>query len=98
MVMGSTQNVTIRGIKIRWALGLRDSLFVIDRIYDSNGNIAAFHFSGKGWGHGVGLCQVGAYGLAMRGMNDQDILKTYYKGVEIVRRYWPRYTEGQYRK
>src|SRR5258708_7386567 len=32
-------------------------------------------FSGKGWGHGVGLCQEGAYGMAMKGYNAFDILR-----------------------
>jgi len=59
---------------------------VIDRIYDSDGKISAYQFSGKGWGHGVGLCQVGSYRLAQQGLSYVDILKTYYKGIEVVRR------------
>jgi stage II sporulation protein D len=39
---------------------------------------------GHGWGHGVGLCQWGARGMAMHGYNCRDILKHYYTGVKIT--------------
>ena len=42
-------------------------------------------FTGRGWGHGVGMCQVGAYGMALRGHGYQEILQHYYSGVEIAR-------------
>ena len=38
---------------------------------------------GRGWGHGVGLCQVGAMGLAEKGNGYSAILKHYYSGVEV---------------
>ncbi|HNW28492.1 MAG TPA: SpoIID/LytB domain-containing protein [Spirochaetota bacterium] len=38
---------------------------------------------GHGWGHGVGLCQWGARGMAMRGYDYKDILRHYYTGVSI---------------
>jgi len=41
----------------------------------------AFH--GKGWGHGVGLCQVGAYGMAVRGEGYRSILAHYYPGTTV---------------
>lgn len=40
-------------------------------------------FNGKGWGHGVGLCQEGAYGMAMKGYGAFDILRYYYRGVML---------------
>jgi stage II sporulation protein D len=40
--------------------------------------------SGRGWGHGVGLCQCGAEGMARAGHNAQAILRYYYPGCEIV--------------
>jgi len=40
-------------------------------------------FSGKGWGHGVGMSQWGAQGLSENGFNYIDILKHFYTGVEI---------------
>jgi stage II sporulation protein D len=44
-------------------------------------------FSGKGFGHGVGLCQYGAQGMAKNGLTYTSILKYYYPGVELVRLY-----------
>lgn len=40
-------------------------------------------FIGKGWGHGVGLCQEGACGMALKGFGAFDILRHYYRGVMI---------------
>lgn len=40
--------------------------------------------SGRGWGHGVGLCQCGAEGLARTGRSAEEILRYYYPGCEIV--------------
>ena len=39
--------------------------------------------TGKGWGHGVGLCQVGAFGMAQAGSTFDEILKHYYTGVSL---------------
>ncbi|MCM8765386.1 MAG: SpoIID/LytB domain-containing protein [Candidatus Omnitrophica bacterium] len=41
-------------------------------------------FRGYGWGHGVGLCQWGAYFMAIKGYKAEEILKFYYPGVEIA--------------
>jgi len=46
-----------------------------------------FHFSGRGWGHGVGMCQFGAKGLAETGKDCLDILSFYYRDIEFVRIY-----------
>ncbi|MGD2174012.1 MAG: SpoIID/LytB domain-containing protein [Candidatus Brocadiaceae bacterium] len=43
-----------------------------------------FLFEGRGFGHGVGLCQWGAYGLAREGMDWQAILMHYYPGAEVL--------------
>jgi stage II sporulation protein D len=40
-------------------------------------------FEGKGWGHGVGMCQWGAMGMAKEGFSYVDILKFYYPGATI---------------
>ncbi len=42
-----------------------------------------FSFTGKGWGHKVGLCQWGAKGMAEKGFSYKDILKHYYPKTEI---------------
>ena len=44
-------------------------------------------FRGAGWGHGVGMCQLGAIGRAELGQPYRDILRHYYNGAEIVRIY-----------
>ncbi|HAX61237.1 MAG TPA: cell division protein, partial [Elusimicrobia bacterium] len=42
------------------------------------------YFRGHGWGHGVGMCQWGAKGMAENGWNYKKILKHYYRGAEII--------------
>ncbi len=86
-VFGTQGDRTITGLRIRSALGLRESLFIIQRDYSSKGEVKSFHFSGRGWGHGVGMCQVGAYGLAVDGLNYEEILKTYYSGIDLTKVY-----------
>jgi stage II sporulation protein D len=46
-----------------------------------------FIFSGSGNGHGVGMSQWGAYGMALQGYSYQDILKYYYQGINIIKKY-----------
>lgn len=50
-------------------------------IFDENDS---FRLVGHGWGHGVGLCQIGAARMAFDGMNFRDILSFYYPGTRIV--------------
>jgi stage II sporulation protein D len=86
-IVGTNGTAHVRGGRIRSALGLREQLFVIDREYDENGRVTEFVFTGRGWGHGVGMCQVGAYGLAKQGWSAEQILKSYYSGIELTRMY-----------
>src|SRR5438132_3151403 len=86
-VIGTQGIAHIRGGRIRSALGLKEQLFVIDRVYNENDRPVSFIFTGRGWGHGVGMCQFGAYGLAKQGLNVEQILKTYYTGIELTRLY-----------
>lgn len=86
-VVGTNGTAHVRGGRIRSALGLREQLFVIEREYDDSGRITEFIFNGRGWGHGVGMCQVGAYGLAKQGWSYEQILKAYYTGIELTRMY-----------
>jgi stage II sporulation protein D len=86
-VVGTNGTAHVRGGRIRSALGLREQLFVIDREHDDSGRITEFIFNGRGWGHGVGMCQVGAYGLAKQGWSYEQILKAYYTGIELMRMY-----------
>lgn len=84
LVSGTEGAFVIHGLRVRQALGLRDTLFAIDREYDANGTPAFFTFTGRGWGHGVGLCQVGAYGMAGAGADYRAILRKYYRGARIA--------------
>lgn len=86
-VIGTEGTRQVLGGRIRSALGLREQLFVIERRYDESGRINGFVFRGRGWGHGVGMCQVGAYGLARQGFSYEQILKAYYTGIELTKLY-----------
>ncbi|HEX8491524.1 MAG TPA: SpoIID/LytB domain-containing protein [Pyrinomonadaceae bacterium] len=86
-IIGTNGTAHLRGGRIRSALGLREQLFVIDRRYDDAGRLIGFTFTGRGWGHGVGMCQVGAYGLARAGLSYDKILKAYYTGIELTKMY-----------
>jgi stage II sporulation protein D len=82
-VEGSRSSTTVQGFDVRRLLGLRESLMVIEVQRDTAGKIEAVVFAGKGWGHGVGLCQVGAYGMAVRGASYEEILGHYYSGAAL---------------
>ncbi len=84
-VVGSSGSSVVRGFDVRRLLDLRESLLVIEPQRDARGEIEAVVFAGKGWGHGVGLCQVGAYGMALRGADYRQILDHYYRGVTLER-------------
>ena len=86
-VIGAQDSTKIRGFQIRSRLGLKDNMFLIDRERDDDGRVVAFVFNGRGWGHGVGLCQVGSYRLAKAGFSYMRILQKYYTGVKVQRLY-----------
>lgn len=67
--------------------GLRSGLFTMKVHKDSRGYATRFDFKGAGFGHGVGMCQTGAIGLASRGTNYRDILKHYYTGIKLEKLY-----------
>jgi len=85
-IIGSNGVKSLKGGKIRSALRLKEQLFVINKRY-AGGQVAAFTFTGRGWGHGVGMCQYGAYGLAKMGLKYDEILKHYYTGVDMTKAY-----------
>jgi stage II sporulation protein D len=86
-VIGAEGSARLRGSQIRNALGLRENLFVIDRETDERGRPIAFVFTGRGWGHGVGMCQTGAAGLAKEGYSYTSILQKYYTNVKVQKMY-----------
>jgi stage II sporulation protein D len=86
-VVGTKATAHVRGGRVRSALRLREQLFVIDREFDEGGRVSRFTFKGRGWGHGVGMCQVGAYGLARAGLSYEKILKSFYTGIGVTKLY-----------
>ena len=84
-VIGTKGTATVEGFDGRRLLDLRESLVVAEVQRDRSGEIEAVVFAGKGWGHGVGLCQVGAYGMALRGKSYREILAHYYRGATLSR-------------
>lgn len=67
----------------RLRLGLPDTLFVVT--VETSGQGAVARFVGRGWGHGVGMCQHGAFGLALGGASFAAILGHYYQGIALER-------------
>ncbi len=82
-VVGTSGSGVIRGLKIRWTLGGKENKFRLFKRVDKDGNLLGVYLTGSAWGHGVGMCQVGAFGMATKGYSYTDILKHYYTGVEI---------------
>jgi len=72
----------LEGFPIRTTLGLPENLFTF-HVFSSPEGTRTVRFLGRGWGHGVGLCQNGSYGLARAGRSYVEILETYYTGVVL---------------
>lgn len=66
---------------------LYSSAITIKQIKNSNGHNTKFKFKGAGWGHGVGLCQIGALNMALDGYTSEEILKHYFKDSQIEKIY-----------
>lgn len=76
------QEIPMSGKDFRMLVGpniIRSTNFTIKTLF------GMVQFTGLGWGHGVGLCQWGAYGMAKNGYDLQAILKHYYPKAEITR-------------
>jgi len=66
---------------------LYSSAFVVDKINITNGIPGEFCLTGAGWGHGVGLCQIGAAMMGAQGYKYDEILLHYFRGAEISKEY-----------
>jgi len=81
--------------RIRWVVGrssnpdliLPSDRFDLDIRRGPDGAVERVVFRGRGYGHGVGMCQCGAIGLARDGWDYERILKHYYTGIEITKVY-----------
>lgn len=76
-VVGSRGTKRMKGADFRKAMGLRSTLFTVTP------RSGSFHIYGKGYGHGVGMSQWGAQGLAQQGSGYQRILNHYYRGARL---------------
>ena len=89
-LVGDTTTVIIgKELEIRRALSpshLYSSAFVVD-VEGSADRPEAFILTGAGWGHGVGLCQIGAAVMACRGIGYREILGHYYPGSTVEKIY-----------
>jgi stage II sporulation protein D len=74
---------TFKRFDLRQAVEMPEMLFTVEKVEGPQGE-AEFVFLGRGWGHGVGMCQNGAFGMALAGDTYDTILKHYYTGVEIA--------------
>ena len=91
-IIGTEKTFTIgKELEIRRALSnthLYSSAFVVDKLdVDSHGIPQRFEIVGAGWGHGVGLCQIGAAVMGEKGYAYNDILLHYYQGAKIKQLY-----------
>ena len=91
-IVGSKQILIIgKELEIRRTLSeshLYSAAFVVDKTYKAGKRLpATFTLTGAGWGHGVGLCQIGAAVMGEQGYAYDDILKHYYQGIQIEKIY-----------
>jgi len=74
-------SVRLQGSDFRMAMGLKSTGFTMAI---RGGSVS---FTGHGWGHGSGMCQNGAVGMAEAGASYKTILHQYYSGVSLRKRY-----------
>lgn len=92
-ILADNQSHRIRADSIRWTLrptpggSLNSSLLFEVKATQDNGELKRLDVRGGGWGHGVGMCQVGAIGRARAGQSYRTILNAYYSDVEIASLY-----------
>ena len=91
-IVGTEKTVNIgKELEIRRTLShshLYSSAFTIEKKgMDAEGLPTAFILHGSGWGHGVGLCQIGAAVMGEKGYKYDEILKFYYRDSEITTLY-----------
>jgi hypothetical protein len=88
-IVGERKTVTIkRELALRECLGeVYSNFLTFVKEHDSNGKLSRIVIDGAGYGHGVGMCQMGAYMMALKGYNYRQILAHYYKDVKIRRLY-----------
>ena len=90
-IEGSRRTVIVgKELEIRRWLSeshLLSSAFVVSKTKAADGAVESFTLTGGGWGHGVGLCQIGAAVIAAKGFNVEDILAHYFTNVGLQKLY-----------
>lgn len=90
-IVGKERTLIIgKELEIRRALSkshLYSSAFIVEKADIKDGVPQKFIIKGAGWGHGVGLCQIGAAMMGKQGYRYKEILLHYYKGAEITKAY-----------
>jgi len=90
-IVGSKQSLIVgKELEIRRWLStthLYSSAFIVEKLDIKNGVPGSFLLRGAGWGHGVGLCQIGAAVMASKGYKHTEILKHYFIDASIEKRY-----------
>lgn len=90
-IVGSKKTITIgKELEIRRTLSkthLYSSAFIVEKKNIIDGIPRQFILRGAGWGHGVGLCQIGAAVMAEKGFQFDEILMHYYRNTRIEKRY-----------
>jgi stage II sporulation protein D len=90
-IVGSKKSMVVgKELEIRRWLSrshLYSSAFLVRVKHDPRGKAERFTLQGAGWGHGVGLCQIGAAVMAARGFSAEEILKHYFREAEIRKIY-----------
>jgi peptidoglycan hydrolase-like amidase len=81
-LVGERSSVEVQGLAIRWLLDVPEHLVRVSAETGA-GDVPGWRFVGRGRGHGVGMCQVGSYLMAQRGLTYREILWHYYGAVEI---------------
>ena len=81
-LIGERRSVEVRGLAIRWLLDVTENV-VRMTAETGAGDVAGWRFDGNGRGHGVGMCQIGSYLMAQRGLSYREILWHYYGAVDI---------------
>ena len=66
---------------------LYSSAFIIEVNNKLNSFDSIITLIGTGWGHGVGLCQIGALGMALSGLESKDIISHYFENTRLVKLY-----------
>ncbi len=90
-IEGSKRNVIVgKELEIRRWLSvshLLSSAFVVSKINAADGSVESFTLTGGGWGHGVGMCQIGAAVMAEKGFKAEQILAHYFSGANLQKLY-----------